>query len=142
MTLEDFDTLRLQVIRHEGLKLKPYTDTVGKLTIGVGRNLTDKGLSHDEAMFLLDNDLQECVSDCLTWPWFVTLDAIRQRVIVDMRFNLGPNRLRKFVTTLKLIEQGKYEQASRAMLKSLWAQQVGKRADRLAQMMATGNEVL
>lgn len=51
--------LKDMLIRHEGLKLKPYRDTVGKLTIGAGRNLNDLGISEREAMFLLDNDIME-----------------------------------------------------------------------------------
>ena len=43
--------------RHEGLRLKPYQDTIGKLTIGYGRNLDDRGISKEEAEYLLRNDI-------------------------------------------------------------------------------------
>src|SRR5580765_6037026 len=78
-----------QLIRDEGLRLKPYTDTVGKTTIGVGRNLTDVGISKDEALLLLNNDLDAAIADLSRFPWFVALDAVRQRAVVDLRFNLG-----------------------------------------------------
>jgi hypothetical protein len=35
------DIARVQLIRHEGFRSKPYRDTVGKLTIGYGTNLQD-----------------------------------------------------------------------------------------------------
>ena len=140
MSTEDRERLKLQLMRHEGIQLKPYLDTVGKWTIGCGRNLSDKGISHDEMQFLLENDLDECIRDCASLPWFADLDGVRQRVVVDLRFNLGPSRLRKFTNTLAAIGRGDYAAASRGMLKSLWAKQVGLRAIRLARMMETGRD--
>ena len=131
-----------ELVRDEGLRLKPYLDTVGKWTLGVGRNLSDKGISSREAFDLLDHDLNECVADLAgEFPWFVKLDAVRQRVVVNMRFNLGPSRFRQFKQTIAAIAAGDYVKASEQMLKSKWASQVGQRAQRLARMMATGASV-
>ena len=83
------------IILHEGVRLRAYVDTVGKMTIGCGRNISDKGISFAEAMMLLDHDLDEAITDLSgSFPWFLTLDAVRQRVLVDMRLNLGPSRFR------------------------------------------------
>lgn len=141
MTTAEIERLKLQLMRHEGIRLHPYQDTVGKWTIGVGRNLSDVGISHDEAQFLLENDIEEVLADCARFPWFSGLDAVRQRVVADLRFNLGPSKLRKFTNTLAAIGRGDYEAASRGMLKSLWAKQVKGRAVRLAEMMRTGRDV-
>ena len=131
-----------ELVADEGLRLKPYLDTVGKWTLGVGRNLSDKGISSREAFDLLDHDLNECVADLAgEFPWFVKLDAVRQRVVVNMRFNLGPSRFRQFKQTIAAIAAGDYVKASEQMLKSKWASQVGQRAQRLARMMATGASV-
>lgn len=133
------DQLRQQLRRDEGLRLKPYTDTVGKLTIGVGRNLTDRGISDDEALQLLDNDIAICIGELRSnFPWFDRLDEPRQGVLVNMCFNLGIVKLSKFGTTLGLIRTGDYEQASVTMLQSRWAQQVGNRALRLSEQMRVG----
>lgn len=140
MTTEDREKLKLQLMRHEGVRLFPYQDTVGKWTIGVGRNISDKGISHDEAQFLLENDIDECVADCQSFPWFAGLDPIRQRVILDLRFNLGPSRLRAFRNTLSAVERGDWDGACRGLSQSKWAQQVGRRATRLIAMMRTGQE--
>jgi lysozyme len=136
----DRQKLVAQLVKHEGFSNKPYTDTVGKITIGVGRNLSDKGISDAEAQMLLANDIDECVDDLATFAWLKTLNPVRQRVLLDMRFNLGPNRLREFKRTLALIEAGEFTKAAEAMLASKWATQVGRRATTLSRMMATGVE--
>lgn len=136
--MNDRERLRAQLMLHEGVRRFPYTDTVGKLTIGVGRNLTDVGISNAEALVLLDNDLDACIHDLVTFPWFLELDAVRQRVLVDMRFNLGPTGLRTFRNTLAAVARRDYEAAAKGMLQSLWAKQVGGRAIRLATMMRAG----
>lgn len=138
--MNDRERLRAQLMLHEGLRRFPYVDTVGKLTIGVGRNITDVGISEDEAMYLLDNDIDECIQDLATFTWFPDLDSIRQRVLIDMRFNLGPSRFRGFRNTLAAVARGDYRAASNGMLRSLWAQQVKGRAVRLAAMMREGRE--
>lgn len=131
-----------QLIRHEGLRLKPYADSVGKITIGVGRNLSDNGISHTEAMQLLDHDLDDVVADLATFPWFARLDSVRQRALVDMRFNLGPTRFRSFKRMLAAVAAGDYVKASEQMAMSKWATQVKTRAQTLVRMMGTGLAVL
>lgn len=123
----------------EALRLKPYRDTVGKLTIGIGRNLTDRGISKDEALLMLNNDIDQVQGQLDTsLPWWRTLSDARQRVLANMAFNMGINSLLGFKTTLSLIQAGKFEDAATNMLRSLWAQQVGSRATRLAKMMKDG----
>lgn len=135
----DTAALREQLIRHEGLRLKPYTDTVGKLTIGIGRNLTDRGISREEAELLLDNDLASVVTALeLAFSWWLSLDDVRQRVLADMAFNLGVGGLLKFKNTLAAVKEGRWDDAADGMLASRWAAQVGARASRLSRMMRTG----
>lgn len=139
----DMDALLTQITLHEGLRLKPYRCTAGKLTIGVGRNLDDRGITREEAMFLLHNDLKECIKDAeliLGSEVWENLTEVRRRVVVDMRFNLGPAGLRSFKNTLQAVREGRYEDAAKGMLNSKWASQVGRRATRLAQMMKAGVE--
>ena len=138
MTSEELDKLRQELIRDEGLRLMPYTDTVGKLTIGVGRNLTDKGISHDEALLLLDSDIKEhlkLLDDNL--EWWRSMSENRQRVLANMAFNMG-SKLLSFTNTLAAMKRGDYEAAAEGMAQSKWAAQVGPRAARLALMMKEG----
>lgn len=125
--------------RDEGKRNKPYRDTVGKLTIGIGRNLDDRGLTDDEIYYILrtDIDLVEGQLD-KHLPWWRDLSDARQRVLLNMSFNLGIAGLLGFKNTLAMIKEGKYTAASAAMLLSKWAKQVGSRALRLARMMKDG----
>ena len=114
---------------------------MGKLTIGIGRNLDDVGLFPSEIDFLLINDIIRCHIDLdRNIPWWVNLDDVRKRVLLDMCFNLGINGLLGFKNTLRLIFMGDFSQAAGNMLSSKWARQVGRRASRLAQMMQTGQD--
>ena len=132
--------LRTLLILEEGFKLKPYVDTVGKLTVGVGRNLTDRGISEETALQMLEEDLDVVQADMATFPWWAGLDVVRQTVLADMRFNLGPARFRAFKNTLKAVAEGRYADAAAGMLASKWAKQVKGRATKLAKMMETGTD--
>jgi len=123
-------------------RLKPYRDSVGKLTIGYGRNLDDRGITEVEALYLLHNDVVEVEHDLdQHLPWWRGLDDVRQRVLADMAFNMGLAGLLTFHQTIAFIQAGQYPAASAGMLNSRWARQVGRRARRLAQMMETGQDV-
>tara|TARA_Y100000589_G_scaffold79624_1_gene73288 strand:- start:1617 stop:2216 length:600 start_codon:yes stop_codon:yes gene_type:complete len=134
------DALIHQLTLHEGMELKPYRCTGGKLSIGVGRNLDDRGITEAEAQLMLSNDIDD-FADRLKReiPWMAELSPVRQRVLLDMAFNLGISGLLKFKRTLKAIRAKQYEKAAEMMLDSRWATQVGQRAKRLSKMMATGH---
>lgn len=137
----DQKALVRQLRLHEGERLKPYRDTVGKLTIGVGRNLDDRGLTRDESAMLLGNDIKAVETDLIrALPWVAQLDDVRQRVLLDMAFNLGVPGLLGFKRTLATIQAGDYEKAAAMMLDSKWAGQVGQRAERLSRMMFSGQD--
>lgn len=133
------DQLRAMLIRQEGLRLKPYRDSVGKLTIGVGRNLDDDGIEESEAYVMLDNDIIKHTIDAQKLPVFVNLDPVRQDVLIDMCFNLGLPRLQGFQKMLAALALGDWQEASNQMLDSKWALEVGNRAQELAAMIRTGS---
>jgi lysozyme len=135
-------TLEEQLIRDEALRLKPYKDSVGKLTIGVGRNLDDVGISQQEAMDLLANDIDNASAQLRTrLPWTISLDEVRRAALVNMAFNLGIGGLMQFHHFLAALEAGNYKLAASEMLESLWAKQVGPRAHRLSIQIETGEFV-
>ena len=129
-----------QLILHEGMRLKPYRCTEGKLTIGVGRNLDDKGISKEEALFLLRNDIVTVTTQLQKYDWYINADPIRRKVLIDMAYNLGITGLLQFRRMIAALERGDYEGAADQMLDSRWAEQVGYRAVRLAEMMRTGED--
>lgn len=124
----------------EGLRLKPYRCTAGKLTIGYGRNLDDVGISQAEADMLFERDfaMAEAEVKRLCKEFGIDVDnLIEQRfyVLTDMMFNLGYNRLSKFKKFLYALKTGSYEAAANEMLDSNWAKQVGNRAIKLSTLM-------
>ena len=163
------DRLRSQLILEEGLRLVAYDDATGKpvpeggvcegnLTVGVGHNLDANPLTpqqlasvghdgrtqpitHDDAINILDDD---CIIAELAiehhLPWCEDLDEIRQRVLVDMTFNMGIVKLMAFNTFLSLLEAHNFEQAASDLASTAWYHQVGSRARRLVAMVSTGQD--
>jgi len=125
--------------RDEGVKLFPYKCSANKLTIGVGRNIEERGITEDEANYLLKNDLTMCIEEVESiFTWYPYLTDSRKRVIVNMVFNLGLSRFLNFKKFIDAMEQKDYETAGKEMLDSKWAKQVGDRAKRLKQMIVEG----
>ena len=135
----DYNAIRDQLIQHEGLKLKPYKDTVGKLTIGVGRNLTDKGISRIEALDLLENDITEVMRQLdKALPWWKSQSEMRKRALIDLCFNMGIGTLLTFKNTLAAWQKGDYQAAGRGLEQSKWFTQVGYRGPIIVQMVKLG----
>jgi len=125
--------------REEGKVSKPYKDTVGKTSIGCGRNLDDVGLSDDEIMYLLGNDITRVERQLdvnLTW-WRGMCDA-RQVALASMCFQLGITGLLAFKNSLQLLRNGQYSAAADEFLNSKWSKQVPARAKRVTEMIRTG----
>lgn len=135
----DMDSLIEQLVDHEGLELHPYEDSLGILTIGVGRNLEERGISEDEAFYLLGNDIEVIWDELIKQhPIVEDLDDQRQMILLDMAFNMGVPRLGKFKKMWAAIEDGDMNEASKQALDSRWADQVGRRAERLAERLISG----
>lgn len=132
------DNLADQLKRDEGVRLHVYVDTVGKSTIGIGRNLIDVGISQDEAELMLKNDIVKVRAQCDQLSWFNTMDYPRQAAIMNMCFNLGYAGLLHFTHMLSALQNRDWETAAAEMMNSAWAKQVGDRATRLAQQIRTG----
>ena len=125
--------------RDEGVVLTLYKCSAGKNTIGVGRNIDDRGITEDESDYLLSNDIDLCVEELtLAFPWFHSLSDARQRVLVNMCFNLGLSRLMGFKKFLTAVEAGEWETAGVEMLDSKWAEQVRPRRTRLRDLLLEG----
>ena len=135
----DKEKLVDQLITHEGMELKVYKDSLGIETIGIGRNLVDRGVSEEEARYLCNNDIDIVEQELgKSFPIVDSLDDTRTRVLLDMAFNLGVPRLCAFQNMWRALEERDFEEAAKEMLDSRWASQVGQRAQRLATAMRTG----
>ncbi len=134
------DRIKEQLVRHEGQRLKPYRCTAGKLTIGIGRNLDDCGISQSEAYLMLINDIMNCEKQLQVKipDIYNGLDEVRKSVLLNMCFNLGISGLLGFKNTLAFVKAGDWERAANNMLVSRWAKQVGRRAIELSELMRKG----
>ena len=161
-------TLEDQLILHEGLKLKVYRCPAGYWTVGVGRNLEakslsrgeqqyilgcdgltpqqvinllkERGITKEEALVLLAHDIEDCERDLRQFEWFDRLDPVRKKVVIDMRFNLGPGGFRGFKKMIAALARGDYKAAAAEMVDSKWYREVGNRSKRLVRMMETGED--
>ena len=150
------EKLKEQLILHEGLKLNAYKCPADKWTIGVGRNLEANPLTEDEmlevlkevgitkeiAMYWLNKEIRQVKRKLANYEWYTSQSKIRRRVLIDMAFNLGVSGLLSFQNMIGALEVGNYEVAAEEMLDSRWAEQVGSRAKRLANMMETNKDFL
>lgn len=158
------ERLKAQLILHEGLKLTPYLDTVKKWTLGVGYNISDRGIgffeehcgrklgtvivvTREECLRVLDADITRIEGAMgVYFPTYFELDDVRQRVCLDLAFNMGLRAL-GFNRTIECIKARDWSGAARELWKSKWADQVGDgpgkhwdRADRLTKMLLTGQD--
>ena len=146
------DDLYRELERDEGFRAEPYLDTVNQWTIGIGRNLSSKGLSreellylfdhqpmtHDFALYLLKRDVEQIDAALYSaLPWYRGLDDVRQGVLLNMGM-MGVGRLLGFKRMLAAMENEDWETAARELLDSKYARQVGARAERLAERLRDG----
>ena len=149
-----------KLIAHEGMVLQVYKDSLGIDTIGIGRNLEDRGISKKElddldiptighvyeygiteadAVYLATNDVEIVENELLNaHPCVAELDSVRQLVLADMAFNMGVPRLCKFKKMWIAIHVDDFQTAAKEMLDSKWANQVKSRSTILANMMHVG----
>lgn len=137
MNLEMIEKLRKSLILHEGKSNFPYVDTVGKITIGIGYNLSDRGLDNDWIEDQFRKDVMYFNQQLSTFPWFTKLNPDRQIALIDMCF-MGFKKFLSFKNLIKALEESDYKKASFEMLNSKWAEQVNGRATTLAHVILTG----
>ncbi len=150
-------TVKAQIEQHEGKVATAYKDSMGVLTIGVGFNLErddarqlisqigadyDKVLSQEQSLTdaqidqLFNITLNEALQIAQKYiPNLGSHPTQAQKVIVDMAYNLGPNKLSQFNTLKQSIVYHNYNAAADAMTKSRWYQQVGRRGPALVNLM-------
>ena len=115
--------------KHEGFRLYPYHCSEEKLTIGIGRNLEDRGITEEEAIYLLQNDIKKVHKELdKNWKVWRTLPEKARMVCIDMCFQMGITGFMSFKETRQLIELNKWIDASEELLRSKYAIQTPNRA--------------
>ena len=91
-------------------------------------------------MVLLENDIARVAGECSrAFPWFLDLSAERKEAVINLVFNMGLSKFQQFKKTIAYIEAGDFERAGTELLDSNYARQVGKRSERVANMLAGEN---
>ena len=122
----------------------PKVETAGKnefrgnVTIGIGYNLSARGLPDSWINEQFDQDIAYFDKVLtLDFPWYEHLCDARKMVIIDMCF-MGYKTFRTFHKMLFALELHNYERAADEMLNSEWAHQVNGRAVENALIMRRG----
>lgn len=140
--MADINRLKSDLISDEGLRLKPYRCTANKLTIGIGRNLEDVGISEEEAHFMFENDVRRVEAsvqrDPVIGDIYMRMDEPRQEAILNMCFQLGLGGLKRFSKMWAALAMRDYQRAHDEALDSNWARQTPNRARRVANVLLTG----
>ena len=134
------DRIAKQLItEHEGIRAKPYLCSAGKITIGIGRNLEDVGLSQNEINYLFDNDMRVARMTCRKlFRDFSAVPETRQAALLDMALNLGQPRLSKFVKMREAVDLRDWQTAAAEAKDSAWYRQVGRRGEKIVSILETG----
>lgn len=132
--------LQAELTRDEGEKFKLYRCTAGYLTIGIGHNIEEKGISPAVSRLMFAEDIAEVEADLdRALPWWRKLDDGRQRALANMCFNLGLSRLLGFKNMLAALQTGDYARAVAEAKNSKWAKDVGPdRSGRICNLLAKG----
>ena len=136
-------TMIIEMLRkHEGVETHAYKCTAEKTTIGVGRNIDPAGglgLSDSEIDFLLANDVARVNKELIiSFPWFAELDEVRKDAMINICFQLGLPRLKKFKMSLAHMKNGDYNLAADEFLMTNWANQTPARAKDITDMIRSG----
>lgn len=138
MSPEMKSQLRHLLIIHEGYKLHPYTDTMGHISIGIGRNLDSRGVLPTEIDMMCEHDMQYFYDQIDShFTWFAKLNTARQIALIDMCF-MGFKKFITFEKMLIALQKEDYETAANEILNSEYATQVGQRAKDLADIIRRG----
>lgn len=127
-------TLKPMIIKHEDFRSKPYRCSAGKLTIGYGRNL-EEGISRDEADYLLNNDIARAGQEAMEiFPRLYAFPVEKQNAIIDMLYNLGKTRFKKFIKMIAAINEEDWERAAEEAKDSRWFKQVKSRGKEIVEI--------
>lgn len=142
MTSTTISLLEKDLERDEGREDRPYRDSVGVLTIGVGHNLDQEGLCQAaiDAQLAYDIRTKALIPLVRFLPWYGEHPEDIQRALANLMFNMGPTRLLKFHKTLGLIKLRRYAEAADCLLDSLYARQTGKRSKRVSELIRNAKD--
>lgn len=146
MTPELIETIKEDLIKHEGYKQEIYLCSEGIPTFGIGHAVKENDPEHAWPVGTpvekerIDNAFQADLEDALNdvkalVPSIEDKPSQCQRVLVNMAFNLGRTRLGKFKKMIGAVEENNFKEAANQMVDSRWYNQVGNRSIELENWM-------
>lgn len=152
--------LETTISRHEGVRYVAYKDTMGNTTVGIGFNMDAAGaeaifeglgipysavyegqpLTGPEVQALFQVSLSTAIVNARRAVQnFDFLPDDAQAVVVDMQFNMGPNRFMGFQHFIAALEDNppNYQRAIAELKSSLYCIQVGTRCTDNCSMLAS-----
>lgn len=144
----DADTKKM-IIHHEGIRHRPYKDSLGLWTVGVGHLIGDgkslppeynREFSNEEVMEMFEKDFQHHKQAAEKIPGYDNLNDKGQAALVDLTFNMGPAWYKKWPSFTRNLKEGDTEGAAKSLEDSKWYTQVGRRAPTIVSLIRQGSE--
>lgn len=143
------DEIKAMIKRHEGVKNKPYKDSLGLWTVGVGHLIGDgktlppdmnRTFSDEEVNAMFEEDYAAHKKYAQQIPGWSELNSTGQGALTDLTFNMGGKWYKRWPSFTNNIAQGNTEGAAAALENSKWYGQVGKRAPEVVAMVRAGGK--
>lgn len=144
------------LIEHENYYAKPYLDSKGIITVGIGTAST-KGLFEYEkevlginnideityldlktAKWLANNEINYIIKRLEKYKWYKIAPNYIQIAVQDLCYNLGVSGFLKFKKTISYLEKQDYQMAGTELLDSSYLTDVKGRAIRISILIQTG----
>jgi lysozyme len=129
--------IKNMIIKHEGIRYRPYKDSLGLWTVGVGHLIGDgktlpqeynREFSEEEVMAMFEKDYIHHRKAAEKIPGFNNANGRGQGALTDLTFNMGPTWYKGWPNFQKHLAAGNADGAAASLESSKWYGQVGNRA--------------
>lgn len=134
--------LKDRIKKHEGLRLTPYEDSEGIMTVCYGRNLRDVPFTQEEADFMFETDFLKAQNGAKKFPLYETLNGPRRGVVIEMVFQMGRAGVANFHRFWLAVGAQEWDLAATEMLDSKWHEQTPERAEELSEVFRNGIDII
>ena len=133
------DAVRM-LMKDEGFSPTLYLCPSGKKTIGFGWNIDETPITYEDALYLLEREVERKDAELSEFKWYRDLNDARKTAMIDMLYCHGLAKFMMYKNMIAALEAKDYTKAANEILSSLWAtKQAHKRAIKVAMIIKTGN---
>jgi lysozyme len=147
-TSGEYESIKQMVIANEGWKNKPYKDSRGLWTVGVGHLIGngktlpkewDRELTNEEVRQLFEKDFDEHLKQAQKTPGWDKANEAGRAGLIDLTYNMGGYWYTKFKKAAALLKEGNFKDAALELKNSAWYKQVGGRAPVTISLISSGS---